>query len=168
MQHATGTMRALVVFLTTFNRNSVMKRRARHVLLVEDNEGDIELLERALATLKVRCSLSVALNGEEALEHLHQTGRHAGALRPDLILLDINMPAMNGVHFLQSAKSDPQFSMIPIVMLTSSSAKSDVMACYQSHVNCYVQKPFDAHDYIQVLRHLLIFWLDAAVILPPR
>lgn len=137
--------------------------RTRQILLVEDNVGDIELMERAISDMNARCWLAVVRDGKEALDFLERKGKHADAVRPDLILLDINMPAMNGVRFLGLIKADPRFATIPVIMVTSSADPFDVLSCYRAHVSCFLQKPFNAADYMASVRNLLNFWLDPAV-----
>jgi CheY-like chemotaxis protein len=129
-----------------------------NILHVEDNEGDVGLVERALESWRVSCKLQVAHNGFQAMELLHEPGNR----RPDIIFLDINMPGMDGKKFLAARKADPDLALIPTIMLTSSSAPSDIRDCYALHANSYVVKPFDARAFIEVVRQIVAFWSDAA------
>ncbi len=128
------------------------------VLLVEDNEGDVELTRRALATASPPVRMSVANNGNQALEFLHKTGRYQGEATPDIILLDINMPRMDGKQFLGVVKGDDAFKAIPVVMFTSSQSPADIRECYERHASCYVVKPFDGREYAETLRKVVCFF----------
>ena len=131
---------------------------AFQILHIEDNEGDVGLVERALENWRVPCKLSVAHNGLQALDLLRQEG----APRPDIILLDINMPSMDGKQFLEARKQDPDLSLIPTIMLTSSSTPADILACYALQANSYVVKRFEARAFIEVVRQTVAFWSDIA------
>jgi CheY-like chemotaxis protein len=131
---------------------------ALRVLLVEDNEGDVEMTQRALRDSKPACDISVANDGLEALSFLMKEGSFAAAQTPQLILLDLNMPRMDGKKFLERIKSDAQFKAIPVVMLTSSESPSDVRACYERYASGYVVKPFDAKDFATRLKQVIGFW----------
>jgi CheY-like chemotaxis protein len=137
------------------------------VLLVEDNPGDVRLTREALKEVSTRTRLSVAQDGAEALQFLRREGRHAGAPRPDVILLDLNLPRRDGREVLAEVKGDPALLTIPVVILTSSDADRDVAAAYALHANCYVTKPTDLDEYIGVLRAIEHFWFGVAQ-LPPR
>ena len=128
------------------------------ILLVEDNEGDVELMRRALATAAPPCRILVANNGDQALEALARTGKYADAPTPDLILLDINMPRMDGKQFLGVIKEDKRFKAIPVVMFTSSQSPADIRECYERHASCYIVKPFDGREYADALRQVVGFW----------
>jgi CheY-like chemotaxis protein len=130
------------------------------VLLVEDNEGDVDIVRAALNDWRDGCKLTVAYDGSEALHCLRQ-GPCAEA-KPDLILLDINMPGMDGKECLRELKRDETLKAIPVFMLTSSEAPSDIIECYRSYASCYVVKPFDAREFINVVRQLVAFWSDIA------
>jgi CheY-like chemotaxis protein len=138
-----------------------------HVLLVEDNAGDVELVEDALVRESRRCTLSVMRNGRAALNYLHCREPFAGAIRPDIILLDLNLPVMSGLEVLDAAKQDAQLSTIPIVMLTSSKRPSDILECYRRHANCYIVKPFEGPAFLSAIEQVVTFWLDTAK-LPPH
>jgi two-component system response regulator len=137
------------------------------VLLVEDNPGDVELTREALEEGRLANALHVVRDGEEALDFLMRRGRHRGAVRPDLVLLDLNLPKMSGREVLAEIKSDPTFSTIPVVVLTSSAAEEDVARSYELHANCYVQKPVGLEQFISIVRQIEDFWF-VVVKLPRR
>jgi two-component system, chemotaxis family, response regulator Rcp1 len=147
-----------------------MKRQAEsrpvEILLVEDNPGDVRLTREALKEGKVRNNLNVAQDGVEALAYLRREGRHEGAVRPDLILLDLNLPRMDGREVLAAIKADPELRPIPVVILTSSQAEQDIVRAYDLHANCYVTKPVDLDQFITVVKSIEDFWF-AIVKLPP-
>ena len=128
------------------------------VLLVEDNAGDVRLTEEALKEGKLAVNLTVARDGLEATEILHQRNGHANAIRPDLILLDLNLPKMDGRQVLQEIKNDPKLMRIPVVVLTTSEADSDILTTYGSHANCYITKPVDMDRFIDIVKLLEEFW----------
>ena len=133
-------------------------RNSLDILLVEDNEGDVEMTRRALSTASPAVRISVAHNGNQALECLHKEGRYETAATPDLILLDINMPRMDGKQFLGVVKESQAFKAIPVVMFTSSESPADVRECYERYANGYVVKPFDGTQYANTLRQVINFW----------
>lgn len=133
-----------------------------NILLVEDNEGDIELTMRAFQRGKLSSTLSVAHNGMEAMNYLHQKEPFSDAVRPDLILLDLNMPRMGGREFLETVKQDEKLKSIPVIMLTSSSAPKDIAECYERHANCYILKPFDLAKFMEVIKQVEFFWTHMA------
>ncbi len=135
-------------------------RDSLDILLVEDNEGDVELTRRALVNVSPPVRMAVANNGNQALECLNKQGRYEGARTPDLILLDINMPRMDGKQFLNVVKQDDSFKAIPVVMFTSSQSPADIRECYERHASCYVVKPFDGREYADTLRQVIGFWGD--------
>lgn len=137
------------------------------ILLIEDNPGDVRLTQEALRDGKVRNNLSVATDGVEALEFLHQEGRFADAPRPGLILLDLNLPRKDGRQVLAEIKSDPDLQRIPVVVLTTSRAEEDVLKTYGLHANAYVTKPVDLEQFLIVVQSIEDFWLTL-VTLPPR
>jgi chemotaxis family two-component system response regulator Rcp1 len=128
------------------------------VLLVEDNAGDVRLTQEALKEGKLAVNLTVARDGLEATEILHQRNGHANAQRPDLILLDLNLPKMDGRQVLQEIKSDPKLMRIPVVVLTTCEADSDILSTYGSHANCYITKPVDMERFIDIVKLLEEFW----------
>jgi two-component system, chemotaxis family, response regulator Rcp1 len=141
--------------------------RPIEVLLVEDNPGDVRLTREALKEGKVRNNLYVVSDGTEALSFLRREGDHAGAVRPDLILLDLNLPRMDGRQVLEEIKGDPELRMIPVVILTSSQAEQDILKAYDLHANCYVTKPVDLDQFITVVQSIESFWFTI-VKLPPE
>ncbi len=137
------------------------------ILLVEDNPGDVRLTIEALREGKVRNNLHVATDGVEALEFLRRSGRFEAAPRPDMILLDLNLPRMDGRELLAEIKADPEIRRIPIIVLTTSQAEGDVLRSYDLHANCYITKPVDVETFFSVVRSIDNFWL-AIVRLPPE
>lgn len=129
------------------------------ILLVEDNPGDVRLTVEALKEGKIRNNLHVAVDGVEALAFLRQEGTHAGAPRPDIILLDLNLPRKNGREVLEEIKATPELMQIPVVVLTTSEAEQDVAKAYTLHANCYISKPVDLDQFIRVIRSIEDFWL---------
>jgi two-component system, chemotaxis family, response regulator Rcp1 len=137
------------------------------ILLVEDNPGDVRLTREALKESKIRNNLSVAVDGMEAMEYLRREGRFAQAARPDLILLDLNLPRKNGREVLADIKKDENLRRIPVVVLTVSQAEEDVMRAYNLHANCYVTKPLNLDQFMTVVQSIEDFWLTI-VKLPPN
>ena len=137
------------------------------ILLVEDNPGDVDLAREALASGKVRNSLHVVGDGEQAMDFLHRRGKHAGVPRPDLILLDLNMPKKDGREVLAEIKTDADLKRIPVVILTTSTAEEDILKTYNLHANCFITKPIDLHQFIRVVQAIEDFWLTI-VKLPPN
>lgn len=137
------------------------------VLLVEDNPADVRLTMEALKECKIINRLNVVADGVEALDFLHRHGRYADAPRPDLILLDLNLPRKDGREVLAEIKSDERLRLIPTVVLTTSSADEDLLRAYGLHANCYVTKPVDFGQFIQVVQRLEEFWFSI-VKLPPK
>ncbi len=131
-----------------------------HILLVEDNEGDILLTQVALEECKVKTDISVAKNGKEALDFLFNRGEFADAKKPDLILLDINMPIFNGHEVLRQIKVDPKLKKIPVIMLTTSSNEKDITSAYENHCNSYVKKPLEMDDFLSAILKIEQFWLQ--------
>jgi CheY-like chemotaxis protein len=136
------------------------------ILLVEDNPGDVRLTKEALREGKVYNNLHWAKDGVEALEFLRREGKHADAPRPDIILLDLNLPKKDGREVLSEIKNDDQLKHIPVVVLTTSKAEEDVLRSYELHANCYVTKPVDLEKFILVVKSIDRFWLTV-VTLPP-
>ncbi len=141
--------------------------RPIEILLVEDNPGDVRLTREALKEGKVRNNMYVATDGEEALTFLRRQGRACRGRRPDLILLDLNLPKKNGREVLEEIKADPELKRIPVVVLTVSKAEQDVLKSYDLHANCYITKPVDLDQFIEVVKSVEDFWLTV-VMLPPR
>jgi len=137
------------------------------ILLVEDNPGDVRLTREALKEGKVLNELHVVGDGEEALAFMRREGKHAQAVRPDLILLDLNLPKKDGREVLAEIKEDPALRRIPVVILTVSKAEEDIIKTYDLHANCYITKPVELEQFIQVVRSIEDFWL-CIVKLPPN
>jgi CheY-like chemotaxis protein len=137
------------------------------ILLVEDNPGDADLAREALSTNKLRNVLHVVGDGEEAMAFLRRTGKHAGAARPGLVLLDLNLPKKDGRAVLADMKADANLKRIPVVVLTISRDEEDVLKSYNLHANCFITKPIDLHQFIKVVRSIEDFWLTI-VRLPPN
>ncbi len=129
------------------------------ILLVEDNPGDVRLTREALKEAKVRNNLYVVGDGEKALAFLHQEGEFKDAPRPDIIMLDLNLPKKNGQEVLAEIKSDPSLRRIPVVILTTSKAEEDILRSYDLHANCYITKPVDFEQFIKVVQSIEEFWL---------
>ncbi len=136
------------------------------ILLVEDSPGDVRLTREALRDAKVRNNLHIALDGIEAMKFLGRDGIHADAPRPDLILLDLNLPRMSGREVLEQIKQDAELKAIPVVILTTSAAEEDIIRSYQLHANCYITKPVDLDQFIKVVKSIDNFWL--AIVKLPR
>lgn len=130
------------------------------ILLVEDNPGDVELTREGLAEGKIHNNLWVATDGEQALDFLHRRGGHADAPRPDLILLDLNLPRTSGSEVLEEIKRHDELHSIPVVVLTSSEAEEDIARSYRLHANCYVTKPVDFEQFSRVVRSVEDFWFS--------
>ena len=129
------------------------------ILLVEDNPGDVRLTQEVLRDGRVRNNMSVVKDGVDAISFLHQTGEYVGAPRPDIILLDLNLPKKDGREVLAEIKADPDLKNIPVVVLTTSSAEQDIFRSYDLHANCYITKPVDLDQFIKVIRSIEDFWL---------
>lgn len=138
-----------------------------HILLVEDNEGDVVLTLEALKEAKLKNKISVVRDGEEALEFLYKKDRYANEDLPQLILLDINLPKMDGKEVLFRIKSDPDLKKIPVVVLTTSSSEKDILEAYNNYANCYITKPVDLDKFIDVIHTVEDFWISI-VQLPKR
>ena len=141
--------------------------RPIEVLLVEDDPGDVLMTREAFGDYKVKNQLHVVSDGVEAMGFLRREGEHADAPRPDLVLLDLNLPRMDGREVLQAVKSDPELASIPVVVLTTSEAEEDVLRSYSLHANAYVTKPVDFERFIQVVRQIDDFFVSV-VRLPAR
>ena len=130
------------------------------ILLIEDNEGDILLTKEALSHGSIRKEVSVVKDGWEAIQFLEKKGVYKNAILPDLILLDINLPKLNGHEVLARIKSNPQIQHIPVIMLTTSSSESDILKSYQNHVNCFITKPIEADNFLETVAAIEEFWLS--------
>jgi len=129
------------------------------ILLVEDNPGDVFLTQEALREGRLAHHLSVVEDGEEALKYLRGEGRYEGAQRPDIILLDLNLPKKDGRELLEDVKSDPSLRQIPIIVLTTSDAEQDIRRAYKLHANCYLTKPIHMDDFLKKIKSMEDFWL---------
>ena len=138
-----------------------------NVLLVEDDPGDVLLVTEAFSEQKVGNLLSVVSDGVEAMEYVRGEGRHAGCERPDLILLDLNLPRKSGAEVLAEIKADPALATIPVVVLTTSEAEEDVLRSYQHHANAYVTKPVDFERFREIVHRIDDFFVGI-VRLPPH
>jgi CheY-like chemotaxis protein len=141
--------------------------RPIEILLVEDNPGDVRLTREALRDSKVRNHLYVARDGVEALAFLRREGAHTDAVRPDLILLDLNLPRKDGRELLADIKADPGLKTIPVVILTTSRAEQDVLRSYELQANCYITKPVDLDQFITVVKSIEDFWLTIVTLPHP-
>lgn len=141
--------------------------RPTQVLLIEDNPADVRLLEEAFSELKADVRFEVAKDGAEGLEMVFSSASGAVSGRPDLIFLDLNLPKVNGHEVLKRLKSDPKTSSIPVIVLTSSRAESDVRRAYESHANAYLRKPSSLDGLYATAAHIKNFWMEAAT-LPAR
>jgi len=137
------------------------------ILLVEDSPGDADLTREALEGGKLHNTLHVVADGEAAMDFLRKRGQHARAPRPDLILLDLNLPKKDGREVLAEIKADEDLKRIPVVILTTSKAEEDILRTYNLHANCYITKPIDLSQFIKVVRSVEEFWLSI-VQLPPN
>lgn len=133
-----------------------------HVLLVEDNPGDAELTRQALASSRISIDLAVVDDGEKALRYLRREGGYAAAARPDLLLLDLNLPKLSGEEVLRELKADPEFRSLPVVILTSSEAENEISRCYAEGANCYVVKPVEFSSFMDVVSSIERFWFSVA------
>lgn len=129
------------------------------ILLVEDNPGDIRLTKEAFKDGKIKNELNVVMDGEEAVLYLKKKDKYVNASTPDIILLDLNLPKKDGREVLAEIKSDPELKCIPVIILTTSSAQSDILNTYSHHANCYIMKPVDFNQFINVIRTIENFWL---------
>nr|WP_320009402.1 response regulator [uncultured Desulfobulbus sp.] len=137
------------------------------ILLVEDNPGDVELAREALLTNMVKNNLHVVEDGEKAMDFLHHQGQYVNSPRPDLILLDLNLPKKDGREVLAEIKADSKLRTIPVVILTSSKADEDILQSYNLYANCYITKPLDFQQFLKVVENINNFWLSI-VVLPPE
>ena len=147
--------------------NANSKVPAIQVLLVEDNPGDVRLTREAFQDAKVHLEMHVAIDGVEAMEFLFQEGKYANAQRPDLILLDLNLPRKDGREVLKEIKEHPNLKAIPVVILTTSASDVDIEGSYLLHANCYISKPVDMEGFLTVVKSIDDFWLTV-VKLPPK
>ena len=138
--------------------------RQVEILLVEDNPGDVRLTKEAFKEGKLRNNLSVANDGIEALSFLRKEGDNSNAPTPDLILLDLNMPRMGGLEVLAEIKGEDNLKRIPVVILTTSKAEEDILKSYDLHGNCFITKPIDLEQFINIVKFIQNFWLDIVML----
>lgn len=136
------------------------------LLLVEDNPGDVRLIEEAFKQGRMNHTIHVVTDGEEAMNFMHQRAEHASAPRPDLVLLDLNLPKVAGMDVLATIKEDPDLKSIPVIVLTGSEAEQDVIESYENHTNACLTKPVDPTEFISLIRSFEEFWMRM-VQLPP-
>lgn len=148
------------------NQNTFIVRPIE-ILLVEDSPSDTDLTVEALATGKICNHLSIVADGVEAIEFLRHLGPYQHAPRPDLILLDLNLPRKNGLEVLAEIKADDQLKAIPVVVLTTSQDEQDILDAYACHANCYITKPVDYYQFLGAVKAIENFWLSI-VTLPPQ
>ena len=146
-------------FLHTQGRSSVNTAPIQ-ILLVEDSPGDVRLTQEVLRDATIANNLHVAVDGEQAMQFVRREGEYSGKPRPDLVLLDLNLPRKDGREVLEEMKADMDLRRIPVIVLTTSSAEADILRSYESHVNAYVQKPIDLQEFIDVVRSFEQFWLS--------
>jgi CheY-like chemotaxis protein len=144
-----------------------MNSKSVEILLVEDNPGDVRLVREAFKEGKVVNNLHVVTDGAAAMEFLRQQGAYENAPRPDLILLDLNLPRKDGREVLAEIKSDEKLRRIPVVVLTTSEAEQDILRAYDLNCNCFITKPVDLEQFIRVVESIDNFWLNV-VALPPK
>ena len=130
------------------------------ILLVEDNKGDVGLIEEVFEEAKFKNILHVAEDGEEAMLYLRGKGKFLGSSRPDIIILDLNLPNKDGREVLREVKEDSSLKNIPVVILTTSGAEKDILKAYDLHANAYITKPLDFHQFIRVVESIVNFWLE--------
>jgi len=144
----------------------ILVERPIEILLVEDNAGDVRLTREIFKDARIRNTIHSVEDGIEAMEYLRNQGRYANAVKPDLILLDLNLPRKDGREVLSEIKSDDELKRIPVVVLTISKAEEDVLRTYNLHANCFITKPLDLNQFIRVMASIEDFWLSV-VRLPP-
>lgn len=142
--------------------------RPVEILLVEDDEGDIELTQEALVDSKLTVNLHVVQDGVAALDYLNQRGEYVEAIAPDLVLLDLNLPRKSGREVLEEVKGDPMLKRLPVIVLTTSDTEEDIVRSYNLGVNCYVQKPVGMEEFIRIVKVLEDFWFTIVKLPPPH
>lgn len=144
-----------------------MSVRVVEILLVEDNPGDVRLIIEAFKEGKILCNLNVVGDGVEAVQFLKQEDKYENSPRPDIIMLDLNLPRKDGRQVLEEIKSDERYKRIPVMVLTTSSAEEDILKSYNLHANCYITKPVDLDQFMSLVKSIENFWLTI-VKLPPE
>ena len=140
------------------------KCRPVHILLIEDNPGDVRLAQEAFKEVNMQVILDVTMDGVEAIRFLRKQGPYKDAITPDLVLLDLNLPKKDGREVLSEIKADPILRCIPVVILTTSNAEQDILNSYKLHVNCYINKPVDFDSFFHVIQKIETFWLKTAIL----
>ena len=135
------------------------------ILLVEDNEGDIILTTEALEEGSIDKNINIVMNGKDAIDYVFKDGKYQNAIRPDLILLDVNLPLKSGYEVLKAIKNNHDTKLIPVIMLTTSSSENDINISYSNHANCFITKPVDIKDFYNAIAKIEQFWLNL-VLLP--
>jgi len=134
------------------------------ILLIEDNPGDVRLTQEAFKEGRKNVTLDVVMDGVEAINYLYKNGQYSDKKSPDLILLDLNLPKMDGREVLQRVKSDDNLRRIPVIVLTTSDADQDILKSYNLHVNCYLNKPVDFDKFFDIIQKIEDFWLTTAIL----
>ncbi len=142
-----------------FTKNGREKPR---ILLVEDNPGDIRLTQEALKESKMDINLDVVTDGEQAIDFLMKRNKFSEVARPNIVLLDLNLPKKNGIEVLKEIKADDSLKRIPVIVLTTSDADHDIVKAYSLHANCYILKPVDFDDFTKVIQLIELFWFNTA------
>ncbi|MBK9015792.1 MAG: response regulator [Saprospiraceae bacterium] len=140
------------------------KTRPVNILLIEDNPGDVRLAQEAFKAGNIAVQLDVVMDGLEAIHFLHKRVPYQDSNRPDLILLDLNLPKKDGREVLFEIKEDPSLRCIPVVVLSTSNAEQDVLHSYNLHVNCYINKPVDFDRFFDIIKKIEDFWLNTAIL----
>ncbi len=140
------------------------KTRPVNILLIEDNPGDVRLAQEAFKAGNIAVQLDVVMDGLEAIHFLHKRAPYQDSNRPDLILLDLNLPKKDGREVLFEIKEDPSLRCIPVVVLSTSNAEQDVLHSYNLHVNCYINKPVDFDRFFDIIKKIEDFWLNTAIL----
>lgn len=136
------------------------KREPIEILLIDDNPGDVRLTQEALKETKVHNILNVVGDGIEALHYLRRTGKYTNAVRPEIMLLDLNLPKKNGSEVLEEIKKDVQLKEIPVVVLSTSNAEKDIIKAYQHHANCYITKPGNFNQFVKIIKSTIDYWFN--------
>ena len=144
-----------------------LSRQAIDILLVEDNPGDARLVQKAFELGQLVNRFFHVSDGQEALDFLRRRGQHQDSQRPDIILLDLNMPGIDGRQVLAEIKVDPELLTIPVIVMTTSAAEQDIETCYKLHANCYIMKPLQVQEFLDLVKRIEEFWIGI-VCLPGR